>query len=183
MAIVRPTSREAILEAAFQLLSETPGASLGDIADRAGVGRATLHRHFAGRADLMRALAEAANSELEAATIAAIGHIRTAEDRLRLSLAAMMPLANRHAFLSGPDVDEAMAEASAKDRSWLTGEIELAKIEGVFAKDVPTFWIAEAYEGVLYAGWTMISSGEATPKQAAELAWRTLTHGLNGDAK
>ena len=181
MKMIRPSSREAILEAAFQLLSRTPSASLGEIAERAGVGRATLHRHFAGREDLMLALAEAANEDLEAAIVAAVGHVQSAGERLRLSLAAMLPLADRHSFLAGPEIDDAMAETNASNRAWLCAEIELAKAEGVFATDVPTVWIAEAYEAVLYAGWAMISTEEATPKQAANLAWRTIVQGLKGD--
>jgi AcrR family transcriptional regulator len=36
---LRPTAREAIVEAAIELLATNPGASLAEIAVRAGVGR------------------------------------------------------------------------------------------------------------------------------------------------
>jgi TetR/AcrR family transcriptional repressor of lfrA len=39
------------------VLGDNPGASLGDIASAADVGRSTLHRYFAERSDLLRALA------------------------------------------------------------------------------------------------------------------------------
>lgn len=40
-------NRERILTAAAQTLGSNPNASLADIADAAGVGRATIYRHFA----------------------------------------------------------------------------------------------------------------------------------------
>jgi TetR/AcrR family transcriptional repressor of lfrA len=53
----RSRTRKAILDAAMTVLADNPGASLGDIASAAEVGRSTLHRYFAERSDLLRALA------------------------------------------------------------------------------------------------------------------------------
>ena len=49
-------SRERILDAARELLEGKPRATTAEIAAAAGVGRSTLHRHFATRMDLVRAL-------------------------------------------------------------------------------------------------------------------------------
>ncbi len=40
-------NRELLLQAAAELLPEQPEATLADIADHAGIGRATVYRHFA----------------------------------------------------------------------------------------------------------------------------------------
>jgi TetR/AcrR family transcriptional regulator, repressor for lfrA len=53
----RSRTRRAILDAAMSVLAEHPAASLTDIAAAADVGRSTLHRYFAERSDLLRALA------------------------------------------------------------------------------------------------------------------------------
>jgi TetR/AcrR family transcriptional repressor of lfrA len=53
----RSRTRKAILDAAMSVLADNPNASLGDIAAAAEVGRSTLHRYFAERADLLAALA------------------------------------------------------------------------------------------------------------------------------
>ena len=53
----RGRTRRAIIDAAISVLAANPAAPLGDIAEAAGVGRSTLHRHFSERGDLMRAVA------------------------------------------------------------------------------------------------------------------------------
>jgi AcrR family transcriptional regulator len=49
-------NRAAILEAAHDLLAESPTASMNEIAKRAGVGAGTLYRHFPAREDLILAV-------------------------------------------------------------------------------------------------------------------------------
>ncbi|MCU1701260.1 MAG: hypothetical protein JWR34_7323 [Mycobacterium sp.] len=65
----RSRTRKAILDAAMSVLATNPVASLADIATAADVGRSTLHRYFAERSDLLRALArhvhELSNAAIE----------------------------------------------------------------------------------------------------------------------
>ncbi|MEM9600140.1 MAG: TetR/AcrR family transcriptional regulator [Pseudomonadota bacterium] len=182
MNTIKPTSRQAVIEAAFETFARNPGASLADVAARAGVGRATLHRHFNSRDDLMAALAREAMAELDAAVDGATADAPTHTDGLRLALAAIVPLADRQWFLANEPVeqDPEIAAAYERDRAELATEIEAAKSEGTFSKSVPTAWIVETYENLIYTAWKLVREGEATPSQAADLAWRTLTTGLQG---
>ena len=158
------------------------GLRLGDVAQRAGVGRATLHRHFPGRPELMRALAKIAMAELDAAVEQATAEATTYEEGFRLSLLAIVPLANRQWFLAneGLEADPVIAAAYDAGLEELRHDVEKAKEEGAFDPNVPTAWIVEAYENLTYAAWSLVRSGEATPKQAAELAWQTLSQGMKG---
>ena len=185
MAQIRPTTRDAIIEAAFEVFAENQAASLGDVAQRAGVGRATLHRHFPGRLELMRALAKMAMAELDEAVERATAEATTYEEGFRLSLFAIVPLANRQWFLAneGLEADPVIAATYDASLEELRCDVEKAKEEGAFDAHVPTAWIVEAYENLTYAAWSLVRSGEATPKQAAELAWRTLSQGLKGNQR
>ena len=173
-------TRETIIDGAFDLLSRRPTATLAEIAEHAGVGRATLHRHFRSREALIGALARVAIEELNAAidqkTQAATSH----GAGLRLAFEAMVPLGARQWFLAHEPVeqDPEIAALMKRDMDALRAEIEAARAEGLFAPDVPTEWIAQSYSALVYAAWTMVQEGEATPRQASELAWRTLTGGL-----
>ncbi|MEO0624576.1 MAG: helix-turn-helix domain-containing protein [Pseudomonadota bacterium] len=183
MSKIRPDAQNAIIEAAFIVYAERPTASLGDVAERAGVGRATLHRYFAGRADLMRALALTAMEELEQAVTAQTAPAENYGDGFRLALHAIVPLADRQLFLAqeGLEADPQVAAAYQASRDQLHADVEAAKAEGFFAADMPTAWIVTVFENLIYAAWSLVRDGEATPKQAAELAWHTLSNGLQGD--
>ena len=184
MTQIRPPARDAIIEAAFQVFSRDPTASLGDIAARAGVGRATLHRHFKGRDDLMVALARAAIAELDTAADAATADATSYTEALRLSLEAIVPLADRQWFLAREPVEHVPEIKAAYDRQLqeLAEAIDAAKQEGGLNPTIPTLWIVQAYDHLLFAAWELVRAGEATPAQAAALAWRTLTSGLGGES-
>ncbi|WP_299613132.1 TetR/AcrR family transcriptional regulator [uncultured Tateyamaria sp.] len=170
---------DLILEAAFEVFSQNPGASLADVAKQAGVGRATLHRHYAGRDELMVALTLAAAQELDEAVNAAVADCKTYTEGLEVALGAILPLAARHMFLATEPAthDPRVAEVYASQTRDLTHDVDMAKAEGTFDPHIPTEWIVQAYENLIYAGWAMVSAGDATPKQASALAWRTLTRG------
>ena len=171
-------SERALIDAGFAVLSRNPGASLAEVADAADVGRATLHRYFPSRTALLSALARQATRELEEAASAASADAQSYFDALRLVMAAIIPLAHRHMFLSqesfqDPDLVGAL-DQQAQDLREL---IDAAKQEGALRPELPTEWIAQAYDHLIYAAWTMIHREEATPRQAADLAWKHFSKG------
>ena len=177
---LRPTARDAIIESAFAVLSRDPGASLSEIADRAGVGRATLHRHFAGRDELIRALALIAIAEMDEAADVATRNAPTYAEAIRQLFQALIPLANRHSFLAGEPIedDPKVAAEFRRQAEEMSELIDAAKEEGLFDPAIPTHWIVQAFDHLLYAGWESVYAEETTAKQAADLAWRTLTKGV-----
>jgi len=51
-----PTIRRQVMSAAREILARDSGAPVADIADRAGVSRATFYRHFGSRASLLESV-------------------------------------------------------------------------------------------------------------------------------
>ncbi|MEO1321864.1 MAG: helix-turn-helix domain-containing protein [Pseudomonadota bacterium] len=182
---IRPQTRDAIVEAAFAVFSKNPSASLADVAARAGVGRATLHRYFASRDDLMRALAKIASQEMDEAVEAAVADAKSYSDVARLALGALIPLGDRHGFLALEAFadDPEMQAAFAREQKETAEMVDAAKAEGLFDPTVPTGWIVQAFDHLMYAGWESVSAGESTHEQAAGLAWRTLIYGLGRPPK
>ncbi|MEM9705648.1 MAG: helix-turn-helix domain-containing protein [Pseudomonadota bacterium] len=179
---LRPTTKDAIIEAAFDVFSRDQSAPLSAIADRAGVGRATLHRHFASREELIRDLAFIAIEEMDAAAEAAFKGAASYADAFRNMLKALIPLGNRHGFLAKEPLenDEEIAVAFARQQRDTRDIVETAKGEGMFDPNIPTDWITQVFDHLLYAAWESVKSGEATQSQAADLAWRTFISGLGG---
>ena len=179
MSQIRPSTHDAVLSAAFQVFYDTPTASLADVAAAAGVGRATLHRHFASRSDLIAAMSDCANKDIDAAILQATQDAHSSTEALRRSLTALIPLGDRQWFLSH---EHKGLSAKTEDDADLIAAIDTAKTEGSFDPHTPSVWIAAAYNNLIFTAWSLVRDGEATPKQAAELAWRTLTSGLKGPA-
>lgn len=61
-------NREAVIDAALDILAHNPSASMQTIAERSGVGRTTVYRHFPTRVDLVTALFERVIEEAQAVT-------------------------------------------------------------------------------------------------------------------
>ena len=177
---IRPSTRDAIIEAAFAVFSKDPSAALSEVATLAGVGRATLHRHFSSRDDLIRALAKIANQEMDEAVDIACADVSTYSEAARVSLEALIPLGDRYGFLELEPIDDdpELKAAFEHQKREMEEMVEAAKGEGLFDETVPTNWIVQAYDHLLYAGWESVKAGETTADQAAALAWRTLTNGL-----
>ncbi|MFD8047368.1 TetR/AcrR family transcriptional regulator [Streptomyces chartreusis] len=175
-------TRARILDAALRELGRNPDSSLGDIAEAAGVARRTLYTHFAGRAALVRGLAEDA--------VRAIGHAMAdvsaldagrgdgVEDDPASALArfvlTLWPVGDAYRTLIGlapqdlgPDH---LSELLAPARETVAGILAEGQRRGVFHAVVPPGPLSAAVEahllallGTVNAGiWADDGSGAAT---------------------
>lgn len=180
---IRQSAPEAILSAAFEILPERPDASLSDIAERAGVGRATLHRHFSGREDLIKQLTLTALEDMETAVTAACTEASSHTDALRIAMETLIPLGDRYAFLDretgydDPDIEAEWERQAAETLQMVKRSIAEGGLPGTY----PARWYVRAFDALLLSAWEAVEEGELTVKQAAHYAW---THfSLNKDAE
>lgn len=172
------------MDAAFAVFNRDPSASLTQVAELAGVGRATLHRHFSSRDDLLRTLSQIATKQMDDTVQEACSELTSYSKAMRVSLEVLIPLGDRYGFLSldavehDPDLQREFVRQRRETEDMIAG----AQSEGLFDPSVPVAWIVQAYEYLLYAGWESVKAGETTRKQASDLAWRTLTSGLGRTA-
>ncbi len=180
MKVIKPSTKQALLESAFELLNQNPKASLADIAALAGVGRATLHRHFSGRDDLIEAMTLQAIDETEQAADEASKNSTSYSMALEQIFKAMIPLGNRYWFLAQqpPSNHKEITRQLKQQNKVLNQVVSKAKTESLFDTKIPNNWIIQTYDHLIHAAWAMIKAGHATPTQASELAWTTLVHGL-----
>ena len=180
---IRPRTLAAIVQAAIRLLSVDAGATMSEVARAAGVGRATLHRHFHSKADLLGVIGTQCIEEMNAAVRAVDLPDRPAVDRLRAMLHTVIPLGDRYAFLRFETSEDEVLRAGYKTQlDWATALVEHLKKEGAIAHDVPTRWAVAQVDQLIWTGWTAVSTGGLSPGDAAELALRTLLNGLGGSA-
>ncbi len=181
MEPIRLESREAILTAALELFSTNPGTSLAVVAARAGVGRATLHRHFASRDDLIRELAFSALDATDEA-VAGIENAPDARAALEQMFERLVPLADRFHFLARVTVDD--PEIDRRYAAQLDGLATLVaslRAEGLVAAAAPTAWAVRVADALIWTAWSAVADGSVPAREAAPLAAQTFLQGLGGE--
>lgn len=178
---LRPTARRAIVDAAIRLWSVNPGASLQEVAVRAGVGRATLHRHFHGREALLAEVAHTCLDEMRAAVGALLAPAASARERLRGMFEAVIPLGDRYSFLQRePVADEEAVAGYRAQLDWVAALVADLKAEGDIAAEVPSAWVVAQIDQLVWTAWNETARGRVAAADAASLAVRTLLEGLGG---
>ncbi len=173
-----------ILESAAGLLVVDRGASMERIAEAAGVGRTTLHRHFRSREALIRAIALDAIEECEAAIEKAgleEGSVREATERL---FEALIPVGERYHFLLAEaqlENDPEVVAAEERIDAPMRRLIGRGKADGTLRADVPDAWILNAMGALLFAAWEGVRDGDLAPRDTPGLVTRTLLSGVAGE--
>jgi AcrR family transcriptional regulator len=173
--------RTALLNAATELLARNPAASLAEIADYAGIGKATLHRYFAGREELMLALAERALYAVTDAIAHSEPEHGTAIEALTRIIEALVPLGdklylllNDSALANHPDV----AAAEMTSRAPMLALIQRGQASGELRTDLAAEWLLHQMDYALFATWQAVQDGWVARKEAARLLTKTLLGGM-----
>lgn len=174
-------TRSAILEAAARLFAHDRSASLAAIAREAGVGRATLHRHFATRDALVLALALLAIDRVSAAITAA----RPADDAPAVAMlrvaAAVIPVADELRFVEAGAVIWSLEDTLDRWYS-MTAVVEdlvrRGQADGSIRPDYSVAWVADLILGVIWTAADAIHDGRLAPHNAAELVVDSILHGV-----
>jgi AcrR family transcriptional regulator len=130
-------NREAILTAAREMFAESGDVAMYEVAQRAGVGQATLYRNFPDRDSLVAALAVEWVEELER-----VGAEHADEpDRLFLLLRALVESAARfhgmvHCAQESPLVATALEPLQQRMADLFKGSIQDAKSAGLVRRDL-----------------------------------------------
>lgn len=159
--------RTEVLRSAAALLSRKATATMDEVARAAGIGRATLHRHFAGRDALVRALEQMCIEETEAALDAARLDEGAADEAVRRLIGASEPVAPLLAFLY---TENQLFENGQQNEGWTRLDDRVAALfrrgqeQGVFRIDLTPAWLCEAYYGLIGSGAWAVADGRVAAK-------------------
>ena len=172
---------EQLLDAAAEVLSRRPDATLQTIATAAGVSRTTIFNRFPTRDALLEALGADALMRI-GQVMARVpegepGDVREVMTRISHDL---MPLAPRTTFLRmvpglGNDLDQHWEQVVTP----LAIYTALAQARGLLRADQPPRWLVASYIGLLFAAWDEISAGELGAAQAARFVVDTWLSGAS----
>ncbi len=159
--------RDQVLRGAAALLTRKSTATMDEVAKAAGISRATLHRHFAGRDALVRALEALGIAECETALDAARLDEGPAPEAVRRLVREVEPAAGLLAFLY---TENQLFEGEELNQGWtriddrISDLFRRGQLSGEFRIDLTPAWLTEALFGLLASGAWMVQSGKGAPK-------------------
>jgi TetR/AcrR family transcriptional regulator, mexCD-oprJ operon repressor len=175
------TTRETLLRAAADFLGRRPNATQDEIAAAVGVSRATLHRHFAGRAALMAALEELCIAEMRAVLSQVRLDDGSAADALRRLVTACEPVSPYLALMYSQsqelDLDTTIEIWHEVD-SAITELFLRGQRAGEFRPDLTAAWLTEAFYGLVCATAWSIRAGRAAARDFDRLITDLLLSGV-----
>lgn len=177
--------REQVLRTAAALLTRRATATMDEVARSVGIGRATLHRHFAGRGALIKALEELGLRELEAALDEARLNEGPADEALRRLVACVESSAGLLAFLLAEnrlfegDVYDGWARTDAR----VSALFRRGQEEGVFRIDLGHTWLTDAFYGLISAAAGTIHDGRGAPRDFSYMIVELLLGGARRSVK
>jgi AcrR family transcriptional regulator len=167
----------SILEAARTLLAGDPSASMGAIAQAAGVHRATVHRHFPAREDLLAALHDRVRAECLVALDEAEALAAGPGERLRRLTAAWIRVGERYRLAEwravfAPDAVQAARRENVQER--LQALFAAGAEAGELRSDVDPDLLPALWVGLLLGVGAAISAGRVGADEAADVVLRLL---------
>jgi len=158
-----------ILDAAVARLSEDPAASVGSVAEAAGVGRVTLYGHFPSREALVQAAVRHAidRGEEQLSGVDLSGDPRAAMERL-IQASWELVAQFRNVLIAAQD---ALSPARIRELHATPGAragdlIERGREAGVFRSDLPVTWLVGVLHNVIHGAADEINAGRLTVSEA-----------------
>ena len=180
VAAHRRATRPSLLDVAAEVLVADPAASLAEVAAAAGIGRTTLHKHYATRDDLLCAVGHRAIDLWERAVSVVTG-TDAPDGGLRAITAAMIPIGPQLAFLWRTPAFDHIAEL---EQRWKAAEtrnlavLKRAQGRGLLTASVPDWWLLQTFYSIIYVAAESVGSGKLAPLDAPGLVLRTFLHGI-----
>lgn len=172
-------SIRAIMEAAERLLAVNPAATMEQIAEAAGVARATVHRRFASREALIEIMTTAAWRELDKAVDAARPY--TAPPLVSLHQATANVLQTKTGWRFALDHVTPLSPQAVLIAEQVTAKCDAllrrARDAGILSPDADLVWTRRAYLALLNEACREFEPGDDPDTGAAQVI-DTLMYGL-----
>lgn len=180
----RARTRNAILDAAVDVLAADHQASLADVAAAAEVGRTTVHRYFPERADLIHAVVHHVVELSHQAIQRAEPDSGPLHDALRRVVEEHIDLGSilMYIFLE-PVINADASLVSALRTMEEAIDQVLARPDAGLNPDFSHAWVRRTFWGLLYAGWETAQAGEMPRHQIVDSIITTLRFGVYDPAK
>ena len=164
------------------MLGRTPRATLDDVAAAAGVGRATVYRHFARRDQLVEVVYLEALDAIAAALRDADLERGDVEDAFDRALTAVLREEVAYRVLARGPMPDLDPQLEARFDAAIEPVVALARrgvAEGVVDPELPAHWVADAWSALTLFGLTRVAEEGRSVEEVASLVRRTFWRGAH----
>lgn len=163
-------NRDAVINAAIELLAENPGASMQDIAAASGLGRTTVYRHFPSRETLLVSLFERVVEEAQRISTRIIAEGGGPERILRRMGFEFVLLGGRFRFLSSfRDQTTVLEQSKIAPHDPVADFIRDGQASGELRDDLPLLWTQSMLQAMSIAATDDVAAGRFDAQTAGEL--------------
>lgn len=170
---------QRILDATADLIATDPAVGLEQVADQAGVSRATLYHHFASRDALLDALTDRSVAEVTSAVQAARPDEGTPAEAIERVLLAAWQVIGRYRGLvivnpqrlPRAELRRQLAPALAPIHSLIVR----GQHSGEFDPELPADWLISAVIDLIHAASRQVTAGAMQPGDAEQALLRSAT--------
>ncbi len=169
-------NRQAVIDAAIDLLTGNPDANMQEIADHSGLGRTTVYRHFPSREKLFEALIEVvlerSTAEVKEITDSGMDPASTmrAVGRKNVELGLRFRFLYPHQDLTRPAIRTRTREGDRAVSLYLEG----AQARGEVPKALSVVWMTAATLSLTMAMVIEVLAGRVEREEAGEILGETL---------
>lgn len=170
-------THRSIVEAAVSVWATRPTATLAEVAQAAGVGRTTLHRYFADRAQLLAAVDQACQERFGEATLRARPGEGDAMEALHRLCGEYLELGDHLALVIAdqPIVDSDTWEGSD---DFMVALVERGHRDGSIDRSLSATWVVTCLWVLIYASRLVLVAGGVSRREVAAMLDKTLATGF-----
>lgn len=175
-------SEKELAQRIMPFLNRNPSASMEQIADATGMGRATLFRRFGSRAGLVRTLIVASLNDSCDAMRPLLEHHLTAEEGLQAVVDILLPFALDYGFLDYEPwllVDPEAEKANDAYRDLWVRIAESWQDESGLIAGMPVLWATRVVDVVIWTAGQSVRNGEIAANDASGLVMKAMRRTLN----
>jgi AcrR family transcriptional regulator len=169
----------SIIDAAIVLLAAEPDASMERVAQAAGVGRATVYRHFTSREQLVRAIHDRALQDARDALVSCRLEEGSVHEALERGVAAILKVGDRYRLLRAVPPEDTELQARAEEVGVpLVALMQRGQSSGEVRDDLSPRWLAAALGALVVGALGMMLRGEIDDAEAARIVVATFADGI-----
>lgn len=174
-------TKKRIIETAIKAMAQNPKATMDEIAELAGVGRATVYRHYRTREVLIRELLLEAQSEFNNIVMPILNSSNPPMEKLSEAVKCLIPLGGTFRFLMDESVYAGISGVNdiynEFKECWRTLIKELKSV-GELSQQLSETWIAYCLDSLIYTAWEAIYYGDIARNDATDLVLNTFLNGV-----